>query len=76
VSDSVFFYKALQLGLWNGELRGTTIQADHQLWKYPYDRLGQALNTGEMNGEFSVQIAQVLRLARLASHFSGLSSDL
>ena len=59
MSDGIFFHKALQFRLWNGEFRGTTIQADHQLWEYPYDWLGQALNTGKMNGEFSVQTALV-----------------
>src|SRR5690348_16582616 len=64
------FRESMQLRRWNSELRDATVQADHKLWKHPNERLGQAVETGEMNGELSVELALVFRLARLASHFS------
>lgn len=56
----------------NGEAREAAIQADKKLWKDPDDGLVQTGDSGEMDGNFSVEIALVLRLARFARHFSAL----
>lgn len=43
----------------NGELREATLQTDRKLWKHPYNGLVQTLESGEMNGDFSVELALV-----------------
>ena len=58
-SDRIFAYKAAQLGLRNGEFSETTIQANHELWKHPHNRLVQAAEAREMNGKFSEKPALV-----------------
>lgn len=45
-------------------------KSDHNLWKHPQDGLVQTLESGEMNGDFPVEITLVLRLAPLARRFS------
>jgi len=53
-------FKAPQLAFGNGELRDAALEADLELWKHPHDGLVQTLESGEMNGDFSVEIALML----------------
>jgi len=72
-SEGIFSCEALQFRLGYGELSCATIEADHELWKHPHNRLVQAMETWEMNSEFSEKFALIFRLARPASHFNCLS---
>ena len=66
-------FKNLQLPLGNGELGEAAIQTDQKLWKDPHYGFVQTREAGEMNDNFPVESALILRLARLASHCSYLS---
>jgi hypothetical protein len=50
----------MQLGIGNCKFRKATIQTDQKLWKNPDDGLVQTLESGEMNGDFSDEIALML----------------
>jgi hypothetical protein len=77
VSGSLgFFPEYAQLGLGNGKFRDAAIQTNQEPWKHPHDGLVQTLESREMNGEFAVKLAPVLRSARLARHYADFLLEL
>ena len=64
----IAFQELSEFGFGNCKFREATMQTDQKFWIDPHDGLVEALQPGEMNGDFPVEGALILRLARLARH--------
>ena len=53
-------------------MRQATIKADQKVWIHPHDGLVQTFESRKMNGDFTMEIALVLRVARIAGHLLGI----
>ena len=60
--------KDLQLPFRNDELRGTAMQADHELRKNPHDGFVQTLESPEVDGNFAVEHALLIGIACFTGH--------
>ena len=60
VLHSSTLHEHAQLSFGKAELRDATIQADQEFGKHPDDGFIQAFESGEMDGNFSVEFALVL----------------